>query len=170
MCRSLPGLQMSKETSQFLPTKINNVIIIMIGETLQFDIVHFSVQQFIQHFDNLCKSGSFIGILWPAVVHYVVELSATVLWLLQAVSIPNLNAIVFGINYTLDTAEELTYLPHNISCRYAGIWRGSQCHNLPHKYAKAPDIWLYREYVIIQGLCSHPSRVSTKKVVSGLMC
>lgn len=161
---------MSKETSQFLPTKINNVIIIMIGETLQFDIVHFGVQQFIQHFDNLCKHRSFIGILWPAIVHYVVELSATMLWFLQAISIPHLNAIVFGINYRSINADELTYLPHNISCRYAGIWRGSQCHNLPHKYAEAPDIWLYREYVIIQRLCSHPSWINIKKVVSGQIC
>lgn len=109
MCRSLPGLQMSKETSQFLPTKINNVIIIMIGETLQFDIVHLGVQQFIQHFDNLCKRGSFIGILWPAIVHYVVEFSAAMLWFLQAVSIPNLEGIVFGINYRLMQRSWLTF-------------------------------------------------------------
>lgn len=66
------------------------IIIGMIREPLQFDIVHLSAQQSLQHRDDVFEVWSRGGVGFPAVVHYVVELPATVLGLLKAMAFADL--------------------------------------------------------------------------------
>lgn len=48
---------------QLLTAETNYIIVIVIGEPFQLDVVHFGVQQLVQHLDDFREEGSFLGIV-----------------------------------------------------------------------------------------------------------
>jgi len=48
---------------QLFATKTNDVIIVVIGKPFQFDVIHFRVQQFVEHLDYFREKGTLLRIV-----------------------------------------------------------------------------------------------------------
>lgn len=130
------ALSVGCRSSQFLATQTAHVVVIMIGEALQLNVVHFGHQQLVQQLDQLPKHRSVLEIARPTIVHNVVQLTATVLRLLQPIAI--------------------AHFAHHIRGRDPRIRCRTQRHNLPHQNAETPNVRLHREEVVVQRFDGHP--------------
>lgn len=70
----------------------------MIWKSLQLNVVSFCAEKFFQQCDTFFEVWSTSRLSFPAVEHDVIQLTTTVLWLLQAMTFANLEKKAYTFN------------------------------------------------------------------------
>lgn len=109
----------------------------MVRKPLQLYVIGLGEEKRLQQSDQLVEGGPLLGVFVPAVVHDVVELSSTVVGLVQSIAVADSS--------------------HHFRRRQPRVRRRTQRHHLPDQHSETPHVGLDREDVVVQGLRGHPS-------------